>query len=141
MAGDSAPLLFVKKLGMLSPVNGAAQEAMNHVQGTVTVKLTRATANQKRRSLYWSIAHLVAEALSDRLDNPITEQDLHDLTRKKLGLYDEIPLPSGEVYQRLRSTSDRNMPEPERAAYTDRAFNVWSKWLGVEVQTLLEEGR
>lgn len=126
---------------MLSPVNGAAQEAMNHVQGTITVKITRATANQKRRSLYWSIAHVVAEALSDRLDSPITEEDLHSLTRKKLGLYDEITLPSGEVYQKLKSTSDRNMPEPERAAYTDRALKTWSRWMGVEVHTLLEESR
>ncbi|WP_016744367.1 hypothetical protein [Rhizorhabdus wittichii] len=138
---DEAPLIFARKLGMLAPVNGAAREALKAIDGQCVVKITRANRNQRRRSLYWVVCSIVADALNDMHQMTLTDQDVHDLIRKKLGLFDSQVLPSGDVHIKLRSTSDRAMGEPERAAFTDRAFRVFSQWLGVPVETLLEEGR
>lgn len=136
---DDAPLIFAARLGGLFPVNMAAKAAMQGIDGQCVVKVTRATRNQRRRSLYWVVASTVAELLNDMHDLTLTDNDLHDITRDKLGAVDEIELPSGEVFKRRKSTSDRAMPEPERAAYTDKAFKLWSRWVGIDVDTLTHE--
>ncbi len=136
---ETAPLIFTKRLGGLFPVNPAARAAVEAVEGRCVVKITRATRNQRRRSLYWIVAGIVTGLLNDMHGLTLTDNDLHDLTRKKLGLVERIALPSGEVFERLRSTSDRAMQEPERAAYTTKAFAVWSAWVGVPVDTLTNE--
>jgi len=97
-------------------------------------------ANQRRRGLYWSVAALVVPLLNDLHGMTLDEQDLHDITRKKLRLYTEQALPSGEVHYRLRSTSNRAMNEAERAAFTDKALHLWSTWTGIDVATLRQEG-
>lgn len=136
---DKAPLIFAKRLGGLFPVNPAARAAVEAVQGQCVVKITRATRNQRRRAKYWIVAEIVAGLLNDAHGLTLTDDDLHDITRKKLGLVDRVTLPSGEVHERLRSTGDRAMQEPERAAYTTKAFAVWSAWVGVPVETLTSE--
>jgi hypothetical protein len=141
VSADEAPLIFSRKLGMLAPANQAASEALRAIDGNVVVKITRANRNQARRSLYWSVASVVAKALSDLHDMVLTENDLHDLTRRKLGLFHTLVLPSGDVHYKLRSTADKHMAEPERAAYTDKAFNVWAAWLAIDVDTLVREGQ
>ena len=65
--------------------------------------------------------------------------DLHDITRDKLKLYDEVRLPSGEVHRKRRSTTNRSMNEADRAAYTTKALELWSTWVGVDVKTLRVE--
>ena len=112
---------------------------MRGCEGTVTVRISGGKRNQRRRSLYWVVCALVTQVLNDANDLTLTDDDLHDLTRKKLRLYDEITLPSGEVHIKLRSTSDKAMSEADRAVYTDRAFAVWSSWIGVPVDVLTRE--
>jgi hypothetical protein len=136
---DEAPLIFAAKLGGLFPVNPAAKEALQGVQGQCVVKITRATRNQRRRSLYWIVCGIVAGLLNDMHELTLSEIDLHDITRRKLGVYETVTLPSGEEYIKLRSTSDRAMSEPDRAVYTTKAFDMWSKWIGVPVETLTRE--
>lgn len=136
---DEAPLIFAQRLGGLFPVNAAAKEAVKAIHGQCTVKIGKATRNQRRRSLYWVVCSIVVGLLNDLHDLTLSDQDLHDITRRKVGLYDEVTLPSGEIHIKLRSTSDRAMQEPERAAYTDKAFTMWSKWVGVPVDTLARE--
>lgn len=138
-AADSPPLLFTSHLGMLKPANRAAEEAMREIKGRVAVTIKGGIANQRRRGLYWSVAHLVVPMLNDMHGMTLDEQDLHDITRIKLRLCDEIMLPSGEVHRKLRSTSNRAMNEAERAAFTDRALALWSTWIGVDVTTLRAE--
>ena len=115
MAADRPPLMFQSRLGMLAPANRAAEEAMREIHGRVRVEIKGGSANQRRRGLYWSLAALVAPLLNEAHGLTLDEQDLHDITRQKLRLYDEIILPSGEVHYRLRSTSNRAMAEHERA--------------------------
>lgn len=141
MAADSPPLLFEVRLGMLKPANRAAEEAMREIKGRVRCEIKGGTANQRRRGLYWSVASLVAPLLNDMHGLTLDEQDLHDITRDKLRLYDEQVLPSGEVYRRRRSTSNRAMNEAQRADYTTRALHLWSTWCGIDVTTLQEEAR
>lgn len=136
---DRAPMLFDTRLGGLFPANAVAEEAMCEIKGRVAVKITGGKANQRRRSLYWSVAALVVPLLNQAFDLTLDEDDLHDITRDKLKLYDEIKLPSGDVYCRRKSTSNRAMNEADRAAYTTRALELWSTWTGVDVTTLRDE--
>lgn len=136
---DKTPLLFEPHMGMLKPANRAAEEALREVRGRVRVKMTGGTANQKRRALYWLVVALVVPLLNAKHGMTLDEDDLHDILRTKCKLYDEHVLPSGEVHRKLRSTSNRAMAEPERAAYTDRALQIMSTWVGVDVTTLKAE--
>lgn len=139
MASDRAPLYFQTRLGMLAPASAAAENALREIKGKVRVEIKGGVANQRRRGLYWCVAALVVPLLNEAHGLTLDEQDLHDITREKLRLYDEIALPSGEVHHKLRSTSNRAMNEVERADFTDRALNLWSTWVGVDVTTLREE--
>lgn len=112
---------------------------MREIKGRVAVKISGGRANQRRRSLYWLVAGLVVPLLNEAHNLTLDEDDLHDITRDKLKLYDEIKLPSGEIYRKRRSTSNRAMNEADRAAYTTRALELWSTWTGVDVTTLRNE--
>ena len=136
---DTPPLIFEAHLGMLRPVNRTAAEAMREIKGRVHVTIKGGRANQRRRGLYWSVAALVVPLLNDAHGLTLDDQDLHDITRDKLRLYDEIKLPSGDVLRKRRSTSNRAMNEADRAAFTDRALALWSTWCGVDVSTLRAE--
>ena len=136
---DKAPLYFDVRLGGLFPASAAAEEAMQEIRGRVAVKITGGKANQRRRSLYWSVASLVVPLLNQAHKLSLDEDDLHDITRDKLKLYDEIKLPSGGIHRKRRSTSNKAMNEAERSAYTTRALELWSTWTGVDVTTLREE--
>ena len=136
---DKAPLFFDTRLGGLFPTNLAAQNAMQEVKGRVRVTMTGGKANQARRGLYWSVAALVAPLLNDLHGMTIDDDDLHDITRDKLKLYDEITLPSGDVHKKRRSTKNRAMNEADRAEYTTKALELWSRWTGINVATLHQE--
>jgi hypothetical protein len=132
-------MMFDTRLGGLFPANAAAEEAMREIKGRVAVKITGGRANQRRRSLYWSVASLVVPLLNQAHNLTLDEDDLHDITRDKLKLYDEVRLPSGDVYRKRRSTSNRAMNEADRAAYTTKALELWSTWTGVDATTLRDE--
>lgn len=136
---DKAPLYFEARLGGLFPANAAAETAMREIKGRVRAELKGGVANQRRRSLYWCVAALVVPLLNEQYGMTLDESDLHDISRKKLRLYDEHFLPSGEIYQKLRSTSNRAMQEADRAEYTTRALALWSTWTGVDATTLKQE--
>lgn len=136
---DKAPLFFQTHLGMLRPANASAETAMREIKGRVRVEIKGGTANQRRRGLYRSVAALVVPLLNEAHGMTLDDDDLHDVTRIKLKLYDEIKLPSGDVHLKLRSTSNRAMNEAERAEFTDRALALWSAWTGVDVTTLRAE--
>ena len=113
---------------------------MREAKGRVRVKITGGMANQRRRGLYWLVAGLVVPLLNERHGLTLDEDDLHDITRDKLKLWHPpITLPSGEVHHKRKSTSNRAMPEYERAEFTTRALALWSTWTGVDVTTLRDE--
>lgn len=133
------PLIFEAYLGMLRPANRMAEEAMREVKGRVQVQIRGGTANQRRRGLYWVCAGIVVQILNDLHNLTLTEKELHDITRDKFGMYDEMHLPSGQSVKRYHSTSNRSMNESARADYTTRALGLWSTWCGVDVTALREE--
>ena len=135
-----APLYFDAKLGGLFPANRVAAEAMQHITGRVTVKITGGKANQRRRSLYWVLVGIVIPLLNDAHNMTLTEDDLHDIMRDKLGMFDEVTLPSGEKHRKRHSTSNRAMNEAQRTEYLERCLAIWEKWCGVPVETLRHEG-
>lgn len=136
---DRAPLYFEARLGMLKPANRMAEEAMREIKGRVRIEIKGGVANQRRRSLYWVCAGIVAPILNDLHGMTLTEAELHDITRDKLGMYDSFTLPSGDTFKRYHSTSNRSMNEAARAEYTTRALQLWSTWCGVDVTTLRDE--
>lgn len=136
---DKAPLYFETHLGMLRPANAAAENAMREIRGKVRCEIKGGVANQRRRSLYWSVAALVVPLLNDAHNLTLDEQDLHDITREKLRVGTFIKLPSGDTYFKPASTSNRAMNEAERADYTTKALALWSVWTGVDVTTLRDE--
>jgi hypothetical protein len=138
---DKPPLIFTAHLGMLKPANMAAETALREIKGRVEVTIRGGRANQRRRGLYWRVASLVVPLLNDSHGLTLDEQDLHDITRDKLKLYDEMQLPSGETYRKRRTTSNRAMNEAERAEFTDRALTLWSTWTGIDVVTLRNEAQ
>jgi hypothetical protein len=138
---DKAPLFFEAKLGMLKPANVAAENAMREIKGRVRVEIRGGSANQRRRGLYWAVLALVVPLLNNRFQMTLDDNDLHDITRDKLKLFDEVKLPSGDVHRKRRSTSNRAMNEAERAEYTDKALQLWSTWTGVPVETLGSEAQ
>jgi len=124
---------------MLKPANARAENAMQEIKGRVRVEIKGGIANQRRRGLYWLVAAIVAPLLNEQHGMTIDDQDLHDITRTKLRLCDEITLPSGEVHRKLKSTSNRQMNEADRADYTTKALALWSAWCGIDVTTLKQE--
>lgn len=138
---DSPPLLFTRRLGSLVPANKAAEAALRVVEGACRVRITGVRRNQRRRAYYWIVLDVAAQALQDNHDIPMDAELLHETLKRKLRLGTEITLPSGEVIFKPQSTSDKAMTEPERARWTDRVSNVLATWLGVPVETLLDEAR
>lgn len=136
---DTPPLIFESHLGMLRPANSAAETALREIRGRVAVTIKGGRANQRRRGLYWSVADLVVPLLNEAHALTLDVADLHDITRDKLRLYEEQRLPSGEIYRRRRSTSNRAMNEADRAEFTTRALHLWSTWTGIDVTTLRDE--
>lgn len=84
---------------------------------------------------------LSQNAMAEALGLTLDDDDLHDITRDKLKLFDEVKLPSGDVHRKRRSTSNRAMNEAERAEYTNKALQLWSTWTGVPVETLRSEAQ
>jgi hypothetical protein len=136
---DRAPLLFEARLGGLFPANKVAESALQEIKGKVRVTITGGVANQRRRGLYRVVLDLAVPLLNEQYRLTLDEDDLHDILRTKLHLYDEIKLPSGEVHRKLKSTSNRAMNEHDRAEYTDAALRLLSTWLGVDVAILKHE--
>ena len=142
VASDKPPLLAKVQFGRLVPANGPARDAIKAVEGMdVRFEIKRSGANQRRRGFYWVMLDAAAEALTDRFGTPLDAELLHDTLKRKLKLGEEIALPSGEVIFKPRSTSNRAMPENERARWTDRCVTVLSHWLGCEVTELMDEAR
>lgn len=112
---------------------------MREVKGRVRVTISGGVANQRRRGLYWSILALVTPLVNQRYNLTLDDDDLHEITRIKLKMYDEITLPSGEVHRKLWSTANRAMNEADRAEFTNKALALWSAWTGIDVTTLQEE--
>lgn len=136
---DTAPLYFEVRLGMLKPANAKAEQALREIKGRVRVEIKGGIANQRRRGLYWLVAALVVPILNEANNLTLDEDDLHDITRDKLKLYDEQKLPSGDIHRKRRSTSNRAMNEADRAEFTTRALALWSTWTGIDVETLRDE--
>lgn len=136
---DRAPLYFTARLGGLFPANAAAEDAMKEITGTVRATLTGGKANQRRRSLYWVLVSIVTPILNDMHGMTLTDDDLHDIMRDKLGMYQELTLPSGEVHRKRHSTSNRAMNEADRAEYLNKCIAIWSTWTGIDVSTLTAE--
>ena len=139
---DSPPLLGKVVFGKLQAANGAAEAALKALEGQeCRFEIKRSSANQRRRGFYWVMLDVAAEALRDRTDFPWDAETLHYEAKRALRLGDFYTTPSGREIFKPRSTSNRAMPENERARWTDRVAGLLSAWLEVEVVALMNEAR
>lgn len=140
---ETAPLLFRKHLGALRPANPAAEKALAAIDGNspLRIEIKQTRGNSGRMALYWIVLAKAAEALSDIVDGAALDDTmLHTILKDRRGLYTETVLPSGEVWKNYHSIGFAKMPENERAAYVDWAFNTLAKWIGCTVDELTMEG-
>jgi hypothetical protein len=138
---DSPPLIFAPVLGSLRPANKFAEETVKAISGPVVVKISKATANQRRRGYYWVLLGVAAEVLQDRDGQPWDAELLHRELKIALGLGEILVTPSGRQVFKARSTSDAKMTEPQRAHWLDRVSNTLSQWTGVPAADLMQEAR
>ncbi len=138
---DQPPLFFRPVLGSLRPANQFAEETMKVINGPVVVKITKATANQRRRGYYWVLLGVAAHVLQDRDGQPWDAELLHRELKIALKLGIELETPSGRKVFKPRSTSDAKMSEPDRARWLDRVSNALSQWTGVPAEDLMREAR
>ena len=142
MTAERPPCIFVKRLGGLFPANNEATLALAGVDGKCVVRITAATRNQRRRSLYWIVVGIVAPILNDAHGGDWTDAELHAHVLERLGYVTESkPFPDGSTVKRLQSTSDKAMNEADRTIFTNKAFDAFSRWTGVPVDVLIAEGR
>lgn len=139
---DTAPLLATGRFGSLVPVNDAARNAMKAVNGIqCRIEIKKSGANQRRRAFYWLMLDAAATALTDMTGQPWDSDLLHDELKRRLKLGVEFTTPSGVKVFKARSTSNREMTEPERAHWTDRCAHVLSTWIGCTMNELMDEAR
>lgn len=143
VSSDKPPLLGRVLLGRIVPANGPAKDALRATEGMdISFAIKKSGANQRRRAFYWVMLDVAAEALTDRTGSPWDAECLHDTLKLKLRLGTPLKNTRGEeVGFKPKSTSNKAMPEPERARWTDRCANVLSSWLECEVTELMDEAR
>lgn len=142
---ETEPLLFRHALGVLRPVNGAAEDALKAIQSDsmVRVEIKRTVGNTKRLAWYWVMLKLTLENLEDAFDGPMTTRNLHRWLKREYGLATPIrSVKTGEIIDwDYDSISFAAMPEPERAAFIDWTTETLSRRLGVDALTLREEAQ
>ena len=139
---ETPPILFRRHLGGLYPANTYAEKQLEALDRSapVRVEFKKTRGNDRRMALYWVVLAKAAEALSDMCEGDALDAVLlHRVLKKRRGLFTTTRLPSGEVIENLDSISFAKMPENERAAYVDWAFNTLAKWLGIPVQSLTSD--
>jgi len=139
---DKEPILFRSMLGTLRPVTAAAEEMARSTSGTVVrVEVKRTTGNTRRLALYWVCLRMACEQLSDAFEGVISTKSLHRWLKRDYGLAKPIvSKKTGEVIDYdYESVSFERMPENERAAFIDWAFEKLSARLGCDVTTLTRE--
>jgi hypothetical protein len=139
---EKPPLLGKVVLGKIQPANGAAEDALRALAGQeVRFEIKRSGANQRRRGFYWVALDVAADALSDRTGFKWDAELLHYECKRRLRFGDFYQTPSGHEVFKPWSTSNRALPENERARFTDRVVGLLSAWLEVEITDLMNEAR
>lgn len=141
---DTEPLLFRAMLGSLRPISAAAEEAVRAASGQVVrADIKRTTGNTRRMALYWVVLRIAVEQLSDAVDGVLSTRALHRRLKRDLGLAPPIvSRRTGEIIDYdYDSISFASMPENERSAYINEAFELISKWIGCDVTTLTHEAQ
>lgn len=136
-------MIFTRSLGSLRPVNIQAQSAIQSLEqgARVSVKFIKGGFNLRRLGFYWVMLSVAAEQLSTMTNGPLDAEMLHRILKRKLELGTWTTLPSGERFFDEQSISVASMSEPERAAWVDRVSALLAHWLGIPIETLMDEAR
>lgn len=130
---------FKRQGNALVPADAEAERFLSKLRGFQMVQVAGGVGNQRRRGKFRKIADLAALRINEIHGLTLSGNDLIDITKDKLGMYKDIPLPSGDIHRTRTSTSNRNMNEADRSKFTDDCFRLWSTWIGFDVNLLLTE--
>lgn len=140
---DKPPLLFRRAFGALRPANSVTEAALAAYSDTDTlrVRITRASGNTRRNSLYWVVLGIAVENLDERVPG-LTVDALHRKLKRELDLAKPIvSAKTGEIIDfDYESIAFDAMPEHERSEYVNAAFKLLAHWLGCTVEELTQEG-
>ena len=129
----------------LHPFDDETLEAFQEFKNRQVVKC-RVQGIKKPRSyeqlkLYWQCCQLVAHNTDD--PDWHTKESVDFQVRVELRFYkkDRIKVVGNQVLMELCSISYKELPHIQACNYFDRAFEVMSKKIGVDVMTLLTEAQ
>ncbi|HYE38258.1 hypothetical protein [Methylocaldum sp.] len=131
---------MVRRGSFLAPVAPLDSDQLSKlpVGKPLAVRVTRARSVPQLR-LYWSMLGLVAE----NLDQPITDDDLHEWVKGKLGYAAPVKQRNGEVVNVTRSIAFDKMDQQSFQAFFDKAKALLVEHIipGLESEALEREAR
>ena len=129
--------------GQFVPLSEVDKDIVKEYKQNQVVKL-KITGVQKPRSIkqlgtYFAACRLLSENTEDQKWNDYKKVDWQLRNRLQFFDHDLTLVINGNVQFKVRSISFKNLRHAEACNYFDRAFEMMSKFLGVDVDTLIEE--
>ena len=129
--------------GQFVPYSEVDKDIVKEYKQNEIVKL-KITGVQKPRSVkqlgtYFAACKLLSENTDDPKWNDYKKVDWQLRNRLQFYDYDLTLVINGNVQFKVRSISFKNLKHAEACNYFDRAFELMAKFLGVDVDSFLEE--
>jgi len=132
-------LILQRKGDAFLPFDPESAELMRDYYENQPVR-AKTTGIKKPRSyqqlkLYWKMCELVA----DHFDEFRDKYDADWEARIKLRHYDRMTVDGNQIMVEVKSISYSNLGHAEANRFFDRAFELFAKWLGVEVGEIIRQ--
>ena len=129
--------------GNFIPLSEVDKDIVKEYKENQIVKL-KITGVQKPRSVkqlgtYFAACRLLSENTEDQKWNDYKKVDWQLRNRLQFYDHDLTLVINGNVQFKVRSISFKNLKHAEACNYFDRAFEMMAKFLGVDVDTLINE--
>lgn len=138
---ERAPLIFVKAVGKLMPVDDIAEEALSKLKFGEEVAIEiKKPKNIKLLRKFWALVTIVY----NNQDRYPTRENVADALKLSTGVYSMIELPGGHVFRIPGSIAE--MDATEFSQFYERVCDVIAKsylpgvtvaWLRAEVESLI----
>lgn len=138
---ERAPLVFVKAVGKLMPVDDIAEDALSKIKyGEEVVIEIKKPKNIKLLRKFWALVTIVY----NNQDRYKTRENVAEALKLSTGTYHMIELPGGHIYRIPDSIAE--MEDVEFTQFFDRVCDVIAEhylpgvtvaWLRQEVESLV----
>lgn len=135
---EAPPILMTRRNNGLAPMSLFDSERLDKFpfDKALKVRVSRGRSSKQLR-LYWGALGKVA----DNLDQDVTDDDLHEWIKVKLGYVKPIRLRSGEIAEVAASIALDKMEQPEFNKFFDSVKALLLEHIipGIEMRRLLRE--